>query len=298
MNEPQFSIIIPHHDAPIQLQRLLESVPWMLQPEVIVVDDVSTDENRQAAKACAEASGAQWYEVCRHTAGAARNEGLRHALGQWLVFADADDYFTPQARTLLQEMAGADADIIYFNVISAWSDSGRPAYRDRQVKRLIERCHREHSLMPLAALHTNPWGKMIRRSLVEEEGIRFEEIAAANDAMFSVKTGIKARKRLLRDEAVYCITVDNRSMTSNMTAERFECHGQARLRVNAYLRQQGWGKYQLSVLSYLLPAWRYGWCYGWRVLKACCADGNRPWVGLSRLLNPVDIIHSLKSRPK
>ena len=42
----------------------------------------------------------------KRSAAAARNEGLRHAVGLWLMFVDSDDLLLPGAiRTLLEAAA-------------------------------------------------------------------------------------------------------------------------------------------------------------------------------------------------
>ena len=293
-----FSIIIPHHNTPQLLLRLLRSIPWKLSPEVIVVDDASTEEARREVQRFREEYSFAYAQVDKHTAGAARNVGLQQAHGEWLLFADADDYFLPSAESLLVKHQEDSVDVVYFGVTSTYLASGKPAYRDRQVKHLIERCKSEQSLQALRALHTNPWGKMIRRSLVEEHQITFEEIPSANDAMFSVRVGVEATAVALDEEPLYCIVVNDKSMTSNVDQARFDSNGQARLRVNAYLRRHQLGAYQLSVLAYLLGSWKYGWRYGWQVWRRCCADGNNPWVGFCRVFLPTNFYHSLKSRPK
>ncbi len=298
MEEVLFSIIIPFHNRSKELERLLDSVPWKLNLEVIVVDDASADEEVQQVKSLQQRYLFELYHIEKHTAGAARNEGLRHAHGRWLVFADADDYFLPEADSLLMDHADDAHDVVYFKVKSTWSENGKPAYRDVPIERLFAICERENSMKALRALHTNPWGKMIRRHLVEEKNIRFEEIASANDAMFSVRCGVEAHWVTRDNRALYCITVSEQSLTSNMTAAHFESNGQARLRVNAYLREHRLEKYQLPVLGYMLMSWSYGPKYGFRVMKDCYANGNNPWVDWWRLLMPKRALHSLKSRPK
>lgn len=298
MKGPLFSIIVPHHNTPVLLQRLLESLPWSVNPEVIVVDDASTAENLEAVQKLKKYFPFSFYHIQRHTAGAARNEGLRHASGEWLVFADADDYFLPAAAQLLSDHVGDNKEVVYFRVQSVYSQSGQPAYRDKQINRLFKRCEEENSLNALRALHTNPWGKMIRRSLVESNQIQFEEIPSANDALFSVRCGVEAKHVSTDDRMLYCITVSDESLTSNMTVDRFESNGQARLRVNAYLREHGLAQYQLSVLSYMLLSWKYGFQTGMRAVRLCFSQGNRPWVGASRLWNLSQIKRTFKSRPK
>ena len=298
MNAPKFSIVIPHHNTPDLLLRLLNSVPWDLCPEVVVVDDASSEDVRRELADLQKRFGFGLYRIERHTAGAARNEGLKHVTGEWLLFADADDYFLPEAAGLLRSHVSDNADVVYFRITSTYSDSGKNAYRDRQVTRLFERCRKEHSAWALRALHTNPWGKMIRRQLVESRQIRFEEIPSANDAMFSVRVGVEASAVVIDEHPLYCLTVGDKSMTSNVSKERFESNGEARLRVNAYLRLHQLGQYQLPVLGYMLPSFRYGWKFGWRTVKACFSNGNNPWVDAGRVLNPVNFCHSLKSKPQ
>ena len=49
----------------------------------------------------------------RRSAAAARNEGLRHAVGRWLMFVDSDDLLLPGAiRTLLEAAQRLDADVV------------------------------------------------------------------------------------------------------------------------------------------------------------------------------------------
>ena len=123
--EPNFSIIIPHHETPRLLSRLLSSVPWSLQPEVIVVDDASGAEALAEVEKLHDEFDFQLYCIDRHTAGAARNEGLRHACGRWLIFADADDYFTADAARLWQKHVDDTADLVFFDVTSV---NGSPAF--------------------------------------------------------------------------------------------------------------------------------------------------------------------------
>ncbi len=94
-----FSIIIPHHDSARLLSKLLRSIPWPLAPEVIVVDDASCEEERREVKRLQSEYAFIYNEIERHTAGAARNVGLQLAHGEWLLFADADDYFLPEAES-------------------------------------------------------------------------------------------------------------------------------------------------------------------------------------------------------
>lgn len=89
------SIIIPHHEIPDLRQRCLDSIPDVPEVQIIVVDDNNSPQKvdfikfpgleRQHTQCIFAKDGGD--------AGHARNVGLKHADGQWLVFADSDDFF-------------------------------------------------------------------------------------------------------------------------------------------------------------------------------------------------------------
>ena len=118
MEEYNYTIIIPHKNIPTLLQRCLNSIPERPDVQVIVVDDNSDpavvdfenfpgkDRKNTEIYLTKEGKGA----------GYARNVGLRHAKGEWLLFADADDFYTENAFIILDKYVEADVDIVFYNV--------------------------------------------------------------------------------------------------------------------------------------------------------------------------------------
>ena len=113
---PQFSIIIPHYNIPDLLMRCLESIPVSEDIQVIVVDDNSSDADTYLER-YPELSR-PYLEFIRTTkgggAGYARNVGLDHAKGKWLLFADADDLYVDDMYEIIRPYADSKADIIFF----------------------------------------------------------------------------------------------------------------------------------------------------------------------------------------
>ena len=88
------SIIIPHKNSIRLLERALLSAPISESVEIIVVDDHSHTSER--ANVLAPAFPSVIFLNNRNAnrgAGAARNMGLEHSKGEWIIFLDADDYF-------------------------------------------------------------------------------------------------------------------------------------------------------------------------------------------------------------
>ena len=85
----KISVVIPAYNAERFLPRCLKSVfAQTLKPEeVIVVDDGSTDNTA----ALAAELGTTVISQTNSGIAAARNNGIRHASGEWIALLDADD---------------------------------------------------------------------------------------------------------------------------------------------------------------------------------------------------------------
>lgn len=103
MPTPLFSIILPTYNRARLLDRALESVLAQHEPswELLIADDGSTDgtwaslcdwQRRDDRLRC-------WWHANRGQA-ASRNDLLRHARGNWVVFLDSDDELLPDHLSL------------------------------------------------------------------------------------------------------------------------------------------------------------------------------------------------------
>ena len=113
----KFSIIIPAHNEEKSIAKALESIKiqTFTDYEVIVVCDACEDNT----KAVAESYGAKVIEVNCHSSGGARNAGLDQAVGDWVLFCDADDWYLHEfAFEMLAEKVGhSNEDVLIFTLI-------------------------------------------------------------------------------------------------------------------------------------------------------------------------------------
>ena len=205
------TVIIPNRNIIDLLQRCLDSLPRRNDIQIIVVDDAS--EISQEAFAVYRGLDDPVVEVVfskeAKGAGHARNVGLSRAKGKWLMFVDSDDFLLPSALSLIDEYADSDSDIVYFNIESRYSDTLLPAWRHEKFQKAFANYSVESGQLEkfLRYGYAEPWGKMIRRSLVEAEGCMFEESSVANDYRFSILTGHYAGKIELCRKPLLCVTV-------------------------------------------------------------------------------------------
>lgn len=232
---PLFSIIIPHYNIPDLLMRCLKSIPVSEDIQVIVVDDNSPDSDTYLEK-YPELSR-PYLEFIRTIKGAgagyARNIGLDHAKGKWLMFADADDFFVDNMYTIITSRVESDADVIFFRKRSVLSDDIRcESPKDEYLDRIMDIYLKTGDELPLRTTYRVPWGKMIKKSLIENYNIRFDEIKYSNDLLFSTYVGCYAKKIKAVDNILYIVTFREGSMTARICSKPDEL----RIRADAAFR--------------------------------------------------------------
>ncbi len=104
----------------------------LLADEIIVVDTGSKDHTREIAKA----AGARVFEFpwCDNFS-AARNESLRHALSDWILWMDADDRINEQDAGLIARLKRVSPrNVVYcFQVISVTEKGSQPAFMQMRL---------------------------------------------------------------------------------------------------------------------------------------------------------------------
>lgn len=241
----RYSIVIPHYGVPLLLERLLCTIPERDDVQVIVVDDCSPDSDTYLQKyPLLRRSNVEFHVADKNGGGGyARNEGLKHARGKWVLFADADDLFVDGFCSVLDAHYYDPEDIVFFRVKSVCSDDiSRQSGRDECWNRNCQEYLRTKDDKILRYKLTEPWGKMIRRELIVADEIWFDETRVANDYFFSVKAGYHAGKVWLAPDTIYIVTQREQSVSSGGWADT-ESNLKVRLdvaiRVQSFLEQNG-----------------------------------------------------------
>lgn len=302
--EKQLSIIIPHYNCPQYLRTLLLSIPNHSEIQVIVVDDKSTEHREEYERLKEESAGKniEFYDNDGvKSAGSCRNIGLRHAIGKWILFADADDYFTEGFYDVVSRYLASDYDIVFFSPTSVVMGSDELSDRHLPVaKKVSAYCKNPDRINELELRYRvkSPWSKLIRREMVLDNGIWFEEIVASNDVMFSVKCGDAAKEIAADTQVIYCITQREGSLTTQLLEEVLDARMGTSLRHFVFLKER-LSKEELDALhmnenqrNKILWALQNG--YAWRkivqVLREYRKCGVRIW-GRDLLLRPWHCLH-------
>lgn len=215
-----FSVIIPHHNIPNLLQRCLNSIPDREDIQVIVVDDNSSEDkvdfehfpglDRKHTEFIFDKKGGG--------AGYARNIGMLHANGKWLVFADADDFFSIDAFDVFFRYKDDSNAIIHFKADSVNSDDYTPSDRHLTLNKAIDDAMSSIITSKEAVLAMPvPWCKMFRRDFIDGRGVLFDEVYACNDLMFVLKATCWADDDAVCvvNNVVYTVTSRRGSLDAN-----------------------------------------------------------------------------------
>lgn len=211
----KFSIIIPHSNISHLLERLIKTIPVREDIQVIVVDDCSNDSELEKLEALKKMHPEiEFYStIIKGGGGKARNVGLEHAVGEFLIFADADDYFNLCFAEALDKYKDSDADIIYFSANSVDTDTYENSDRAEYFHRILKSYLSTGDDSCLRYSFIVPWGRFIRRSVVTENNLRFAETWVSNDMKFSTESDYYAQKLDADLLAIYCVT-DRANSTS------------------------------------------------------------------------------------
>ena len=177
-----------------------------------------------------------------------------HAKGEWLLFADADDFYVEDMYDIISSNADSEADVIYFKKESVLSENIiQKTDRDIYIDRMINNYYANGDEWPLRFMYCPTWGKMIKRDLINKFNIRFEEIRYSNDAFFSLFVGYHAETIEVVNKVLYVLTSRPDSLVANYCSKPNELRIRAEVhyRSDLFLHQHQMCK-ERSMKQYLL----------------------------------------------
>lgn len=220
-----FTVIIPHKNLPLLLERLLKSIPERDDLEIIVVDDHSDKDvvNFDCFPGKCRKNFLLLSNEGERGAGHARNYALPYARGRWVLFADSDDFFNSGFDAFLNDYMNCDADIVYFNANSVDTETYAPSDRADHVHDFFCEYNKNQKKGELIMRHmfTEPWCKMIKRNLIESYSISFDDTTIHEDVKFACMIGLYATAVIIDSRQLYCVTSRLGSLSRTHTHESY-----------------------------------------------------------------------------
>jgi len=181
------SAIIPAYNAALYVMRAVESCLHLSEViEAIIINDGSTDITIEVLSVINDPR----LKIISHPDGknygrsASRNLGINQAVGDWILFCDADDFCLPNRLTHLiaRDHAGIDG---YYDLIEARTDDPNLKSNDLLKHRGLVENVAAKDLFDHLASHRESWfnltGLTVRKSAIEKLGGFDESLVIAED---------------------------------------------------------------------------------------------------------------------
>ena len=226
------SVILPVYNVSEYLRQCMDSIvgQTLKDIEIICVDDGSTDDSLEILKEYeAKDKRVKVIEQKNAGAGAARNNGLAIATGEYLSFLDSDDFFEPDMLEKAYEKGkSSNAQVVVFR-----SDQYREDLNEFvQVKWTL----REKQIPPYRPMNCRSftgnifkvfvgwaWDKLFERKFVEENHLKFQQIRTSNDMLFVFSALAFAQRMEIVDLVLAHQRRNNPNSLSNTREKSWDC---------------------------------------------------------------------------
>lgn len=207
----QVSIVMPVHNCAPFLAEALDSLLNQrdLTLELIAVNDGSTDDSLAVLRAAArDDSRITIIDQSNQGPAVARNAGLHAARGDWVAFADADDWLAPGALAGWHRHACAqNLDVLIGNGYRFDDDPrvpvGRPLLKRQPWGEVmsgaawIVRCTEQDEWPHYV------WLQFIRRRLIQQHRLRFAAALLHEDILWTLDVALAARRMGFAEPPAY-----------------------------------------------------------------------------------------------
>jgi glycosyltransferase involved in cell wall biosynthesis len=223
------SIVVPVYNTEKYLRRCLDALVHQTIPhselEIIAVNDGSTDSSPEILKEY-ENKYPELVRVFNKTNGGqatARNLGIRMAKGEYIGFADSDDYVETTMFDKLWSLARMqDADLVechYHSMLEIPSEDGSfPTYKEIGTRGTI--CAHDDVRELFLNPQVSPWNKLYKKSVLIDNDVFFPEGMIYEDTSFYIKSLPFITKHAYLDEKlVYYSVRQSSTMTKNLGAK-------------------------------------------------------------------------------
>ena len=197
------SIIIPMYGVEEYLPQCLDSVcgqTWE-NLEILLIDDDSPDRSGEIAEEYASKDHRiKVFHIKNRGAAGARNVGLEHAKGSFVMFVDSDDWLeSDAAEKLMSVLKEQGADLAQCQYMDEYITGSVLHIRDAEPGVYSSEQFLQRMLSTWEDILI--WNKVFSRKVLE--GVLFEEGHCIDDEFFTYKTVILASRIAVTEEVLY-----------------------------------------------------------------------------------------------
>ena len=221
MDNYKVSVIVPVYNAEEYIGATLDSIinQDFNSYEVLVIDDGSTDSSPEIINEKLVKSTVDYKIIRQENSGvsSARNRGIEEAIGEYLVFIDADDYVTGNH---LSELYNGETDFSMVQFIKKENDKLSAPHHFQVESMTCDEFIKKELRMEMPF---NFWQLMYKSSLINENNIRFNpELIYGEDIDFALRALLWGDEVAISNEATYYYIQHSQSAIKTSEYRRFE----------------------------------------------------------------------------
>lgn len=231
----KISIIVPVYNVEKYLKKCLESLIHQTYKniEIICVNDGSTDQSLDILYQYQNSD--HRIKVIDQLNGGlsdARNTGLKHVSGQYIMFVDSDDWIDLETcEQSLNAMIRNQVDVVLWSYIREFGNKSLPKvifnedcyFNEEETKYQIYRrlfgLHGEELRHPENAdAIVTAWGKLYKSKLIMDNDIQFVDVktvGSCEDGLFNIEVFNHVKTAFFINQTYYHYRKDNESFTSS-----------------------------------------------------------------------------------
>ena len=226
INNITVSVILPMYNTEKYIEKCLDSLITQTLPniEIILINDGSTDNSLRLAT---KYSGGRVIIINQTNQGvsAARNTGIKLARGNYLYFADSDDFLINDAT--LEEMynlaTATKSDIVQGNGVFWYSKDNFKSIKNMSIyteKTMLPKDYLKLTLIN-NQMFTGPCFGLYKKDIIEANKITFcTNLVCGEDTKYVFECILKANKICIYKNEIFAYRQINTSATkSNSKAE-------------------------------------------------------------------------------
>ena len=189
MIKNQISIIVPVHNIEQYLDKCLKSLTKQTYKniEIIIVNDHSEDNSAQVLKRWQKEDNRITVLECEERGvSAARNFGIDHAKGEFIMFCDGDDYYEiDTCQSMIESVQTTSADIAICDVNFIYHTHQEKRIADEKYSYLKYTGTKKIAEIEIPEINVYPVNKIFHKQIIDKYNIRFPLGRYYEDTFFS-----------------------------------------------------------------------------------------------------------------
>ncbi len=224
---PKYSFVIPVYNCSLYIDQCIQSVlaQTYMDYEIILIDDGSEDNSGTICDSYSEQhKNIKMIHITNSGASVARNTGMQHAQGDYIIFLDSDDYWIdPQGLEKIDNLVSSEVDVVIFPSYTYYENSGELIADRYNYPEFLNHMDSEDCLLYMIEhdlFNTHACKKVHKRDFLVKNDLFFKPGIRTEDVELEIRVANCLPRYRFFNEKLYVYRQRENSVTASIDA----CH--------------------------------------------------------------------------